>query len=250
MKASPPLLSIITVCLNEPQLERTCESIVNQTFQDFEWIVIDGGSNDETLAIFERYKNRMDYFVSEPDGGIFFGMNKGIGQAAGEWLNFMNAGDCFAQDNVLEIVSKFIISNAKHAGIVYGHHVVCDDENSRVVTSQEYVDKKSVFTRGPHHQSSFIRKSLFDLTGNYNTEYTVLADKDFYLKLFAKNQCKLCKVDIPIAIYSQEGLSSTNKHLVFKELSRIRSNYFSSEEILELKREQALQVRSLMQSKA
>ena len=249
MNTALPLLSIITVCLNEPQLERTCESIVNQTFQDFEWIVIDGGSNDETLAIFERYKSRMDYFVSEPDGGIYFGMNKGIGQAAGEWLNFMNAGDCFARANVLENVSSFIATNAKNAGIVYGHYVVCDGRNSRVIVSREYVDKKCIFKKFLNHQSSFIRRSLFDLVGNYNTEYAVLADIDFYLKIFVEEQYKLYRIDMPIAVYSQEGLSSTNKTLVFEELSKLQSAYLSSEEILELKKEQALQVRSLMQSK-
>lgn len=100
-----PTLSIITVCLNEPLLQRTCESIVNQTFQNFEWIVIDGGSNEATLNIFERYKYRINYFVSESDGGIYFGMNKGIQQAHGTWLNFMNAGDLFINYNILNIIN-------------------------------------------------------------------------------------------------------------------------------------------------
>ena len=92
-----PALTIITVCRNEPNIERTCESIVSQTWQDFEWIVVDGASTDGTLDILEKYKDRIDVFVSEPDTGIFNAMNKGIRLAHGEFLNFMNGGDEFAK---------------------------------------------------------------------------------------------------------------------------------------------------------
>ena len=120
-----PTLSIITVCLNEPLLQRTCESIVNQTFQNFEWIVIDGGSNEATLNIFERYKYRINYFVSESDGGIYFGMNKGIQQAHGTWLNFMNAGDLFINYNILNIIN-YKLKKIKKIDILYGNYIVGD----------------------------------------------------------------------------------------------------------------------------
>ena len=109
-------LSIITINYNEPNLKKTCESIVNQSWQDFEWIVIDGGSNEKNLAIFEQYKHRIDKFISEPDNGIYDAYNKGINLATGEYLNFMNAGDCFYSDKILE---RFIAQNSK-ADILYG----------------------------------------------------------------------------------------------------------------------------------
>lgn len=82
-------LSIITICLNEPNVEKTCESIVKQTWRDFEWIVIDGGSNADTLAIFEKYKGRIDKFISEPDEGIYDACNKGIKLASDEFVEWL-----------------------------------------------------------------------------------------------------------------------------------------------------------------
>ena len=99
-------LSIITICYNEPDLEKTCRSIVNQTWQDFEWIVIDGGSNEETLAIFDKYKYRIDKFVSEPDNGIYNACNKGIKLAESEYVQLLNAGDSYYDTKVLEDVFK------------------------------------------------------------------------------------------------------------------------------------------------
>ncbi len=95
-------LSIITICYNDPNLERTCESIINQTWQDFEWIVIDGGSNEETQKIWDKYKYRIDKFVSEPDTGVYNAMNKGIRLSEGRYLNFMNSGDAYCNNEILE----------------------------------------------------------------------------------------------------------------------------------------------------
>lgn len=99
-------LSIVTVCYNEKDIGRTCESIVSQSCQDFEWIVVDGGSTDGSLEIIKHYKERIDILISEPDNGIYDAMNKGIRLAKGKWINFMNGGDTFA-DNC--IVGDFCI---------------------------------------------------------------------------------------------------------------------------------------------
>ena len=99
-----PKVSIITICYNEPDLEKTCESIVNQTWQDFEWIVVDGGSNQETIDIFEKYKARIDEFISESDNVRYNAMNKGIKLAQGEYLNFLNAGDYYFYNDALKDV--------------------------------------------------------------------------------------------------------------------------------------------------
>ena len=95
-------LSVITICYNiKDEIRRTCESIANQTNHDFEWIVVDGGSTDGTVEILNEYKKHIDVFISEPDKGIYNAMNKGIMQAHGEFLNFMNGGDTFADSNVV-----------------------------------------------------------------------------------------------------------------------------------------------------
>lgn len=110
-----PLISVITICYNEPNLEKTCESVANQTYKNFEWIVIDGGSKQETLDIFKKYQNKMDYFVSEKDNGIYHAMNKGLRQAKGKYAIFLNAGDFFYAPDVL----KKVVSCGLDKDIVY-----------------------------------------------------------------------------------------------------------------------------------
>lgn len=110
-------LSIITICYNEPHVEDTCKSIVNQTWQNFEWIVIDGKSNEETLNIFEKYRYRIDTFISEPDKGIYNAYNKGIKLARGEYVQFLNAGDSFYSHDALNI---FFSKVKRSASVLYG----------------------------------------------------------------------------------------------------------------------------------
>ena len=104
-------ISIITISYNvEKEIERTMRSVLNQTFQDLEYIVVDGKSSDKTVNIAKsiacEYPNRNIRIISEPDKGIYDAMNKGIKMASGEWVNLMNAGDVFASDNVLENIFK------------------------------------------------------------------------------------------------------------------------------------------------
>ena len=110
-------LSIITVNFNNVEgLRKTAESIVSQTFQDFEWIVIDGGSTDGSKELIEQYSDRIAYWCSEKDSGIYNAMNKGVRYAKGEYINFMNSGDCFADSSVLSDVSERLLDNV----ILYG----------------------------------------------------------------------------------------------------------------------------------
>ena len=96
-------LSIITVNFNDAEgLERTIKSVISQTFHDYEFIIIDGGSTDDSVNVIKKYESHIDYWVSEYDGGIYPGMNKGLRQAKGEYLNYMNGGDCYHSEDVLE----------------------------------------------------------------------------------------------------------------------------------------------------
>ena len=98
-----PLISIITVVFNgEKYLEETIQSVINQTYSNVEYIIIDGGSTDGTLDIIKKYEKKIDYWVSEKDKGIYDAMNKGIDVASGEWINFMNASDIFYNSDVLK----------------------------------------------------------------------------------------------------------------------------------------------------
>ncbi|EGW51926.1 hypothetical protein HMPREF1022_01044 [Desulfovibrio sp. 6_1_46AFAA] len=216
-----PTLSIITVCLNEPLLQRTCESIVNQTFQDFEWIVIDGGSTDETLEIFKRYKSRMDYFVSEPDGGIYFGMNKGIQQAHGTWLNFMNAGDMFVEKETLQKIFG-CDDNYKNTDVLYGLSLW----GKKMYTPPSKIDKIYLYRQSLPHQASFFRRNKCDM---YDTTYRVAADWRFFISMYDSG-CIFKNLNLVVAVQDNNGISRENTQQHINERKRIKYECFNIEE--------------------
>jgi glycosyltransferase involved in cell wall biosynthesis len=232
MKASSPLLSIITVCLNASNIERTCETIVNQTFQDFEWIFIDGGSNDEILIILDKYKQRMNYFVSEPDGGIYFGMNKGLAQANGLWLNFMNGGDSFADVDVLQrIFSDAAIDDT--CGVLYGNAYHSYNEKRRLGPSKEMVLEKPFFYfHCLPHQAMFYRRNLFEIHGGYDVSFRLLADTEKNINFFVAGE-KFKHCDVIVAIYDdnriRDALFRKTQGLEFEALRMMYFDEFEAQ---------------------
>jgi glycosyltransferase involved in cell wall biosynthesis len=244
-----PLFSIITVCLNEPNLERTCESIVDQTFQDFEWIVIDGGSNEETLAIFEKYQQRMDYFVSEKDKGIYDAMNKGIAKAKGEWLNFMNAGDMFADNLVLLKIRHFMPNYNEIPNIIYGDIIVRNNIHTRIIKYPSKMSKEFLFHRPTCHQACFLKRDIVVSMGCYNLKYRLAADFELCLRLFLHSPEKVMKIEIPVVDYDQNGLSAANPKDIYKEISEIKCLYYTNDEIKQYNMSRAKKVRSLYEKR-
>jgi glycosyltransferase involved in cell wall biosynthesis len=224
--------SIITVCYNEPNLAWTCDSIVGQTFQDFEWIVIDGGSNQETLDIFEKYKYRMNYFVSERDGGIFSGMNKGIARASGAWCNFMNAGDSFYSPDVLEKVSAEL-EKRPDCDVLYGN--ACFTRDSRpqgYVRYHRNIDRLFFFMGTISHQASFIKRELFELYGYYDDSFQLSADRFHFFKLYL-NKRKFYHFDKTLVSFEGEGKTTRNAKEARDLVKKFHSQYYSPEEIKE-----------------
>jgi pterin-4a-carbinolamine dehydratase len=195
--ADRPLISVITVVYNgASNLEQTIQSVINQDCQNFEYIIIDGGSSDGTIEIIEKYADRIDYWMSGRDAGLYDAMNRGIDLAAGEWLNFMNCGDFFADCRSLsrvplqENVDFYYSDTILYDGMGIIKLRVCSKERQDVI-----------------HQSIVYHKRLHS-----NYQYLVhdklsISDYFFFRKYDAKNWCKL---DVPIAIYNTEGISVTN----------------------------------------
>ncbi len=231
LKEAHPLFSVITVCLNEPDLERTCESVVTQTCQDFEWLVIDGGSNEKTLRVFENYTKRMEYFISEKDDGVYQAMNKGILRAKGTYCNFMNAGDSFYRADVLQDVAEFL-KLYPETDVLYGNTYIGDPRNS-VVHLGSYEDLDEFFYRYTlGHQSSFIRRDCFLKYGLYDTGLIIASDYKYFLMLY-KNGCIFQYFDRVVSYIDNHGLSSDLKNisLMMQERQRIIEELYTTHEI-------------------
>lgn len=218
-----PKFSIITVCLNAPNLRQTCDSIVNQTYQDFEWLVIDGGSNQETLDIFEQYRNRIDFFVSEKDNGIYNAMNKGIANATGEYLLFLNAGDSFYSADVLD---QFVNAGLD-ADIIYANMQY--DNTKSVFVPADILDAKFWVKYSLPHQATLIKRELFNLYGPYNEKNKVVSDYEKWLEFIYVNHCTYKHVNFTGCVFDCTGLSSNSNY--DKELTTAMCKYMTPSEI-------------------
>ena len=206
-------LSIITVSYNaENNIAKTIESVLCQSFEDYEYIVIDGNSRDATLNVIKKYEPRFNgnmKWVSEPDLGIYDAMNKGIQKASGEYLMFLNSGDFLIHNDVLKIAIKS--TENKKADIYYGNiqlfnedGTICSQKFPKILTL-DFFKHNTI-----NHQSSLIKAALFKELGFYDTSYSLAADYAFYLKsYFLGRQFEYINEDW--VHYSLGGISDLNK---------------------------------------
>ena len=201
-----PLLSIITINLNDVNgLEKTINSVINQTFQDFEYIIIDGGSSDKSLELINRNKERINYWVSEKDSGVFNAMNKGIKVANGTYLLFLNSGDVLNGTSALQ---DFISSPDFHGDIIYGNYKFQDG-------NKVYPDRLSplFFIKSSlPHQSTFFKKQVFDRMGYYNEDYKIVSDRAFYIKCFLSNQFIFKHINYFLTVFDLSGISNDSNY--------------------------------------
>lgn len=178
--------SIITVNYNNKEgLRKTIESVIHQTYRDFEFIIIDGGSTDGSDDVLKEYDAQIDYWVSEPDGGIYQGMNKGIKKATGEYLNFMNSGDCFFTSDILEKVSHY----NSDADFIVGkdYHYNSETHQGHASIQPPRTTMIHFFVATLDHQSSFIKKDLFN-DSLYDESHRLVSDWIFFTEKIVKEQ--------------------------------------------------------------
>jgi glycosyltransferase involved in cell wall biosynthesis len=220
-KSSPdtPLVSIITVVVNgEKTLEQTIKSVLHQTYHNIEYIIIDGGSTDRTLDIISKYDNKIDYWLSEPDNGIYDAMNKGIKNSKGVLINLLNADDYLELTSVSAIVSTYL--EHSRPSIIYGRVFAVDEYYS--VKSELYSSLKYWLGMSVNHQSMFVHKDIYNTVGLYNSEeYKYAADYDFLVRNFKRNVLFLhergCVVN-----YRNKGISYT--HTGYRKEARLIHN--------------------------
>ena len=202
----PPLISVITVCLNsEKYLEETIKSVINQTYNNIEYIIIDGGSIDNTLDIIQKYENKIDYWISESDDGIYDAMNKGIILARGKWLNFMNAGDIFYENNTIE---RIFLGKNYDVDFFYGDcKIVYNPKFSRIQQAGVINNlwKGMIFS----HQSLFTRSHVFEKY-KFNINNKIGADYEFIYNCYI-NKHKFYNLHFPVSENLAGGLSDTDR---------------------------------------
>jgi len=219
-------LSIITVNLNNTEgLRKTIESVVYQTFTDFEYIIIDGGSTDESVEIIKQYADKITYWVSESDKGIYNAMNKGILQAKGEYCLFLNSGDYLVDENVLENMFSLDFKE----DIVYGNRINIYENATRKEVKFPDKLKFSFFFKGAlPHQATFFKKYLFDEIGGYAENYKYASDWLFYMLAFIKYKSSYRYIGKNIVYFDCTGISSdvNNRNEMFAEREYILKKEF------------------------
>lgn len=214
-----PLFTVITVVYNsESSIFETINSVFEQDCEQVEYIVIDGGSTDGTVSFLKENDDKIDYWISEPDRGIYDAMNKGVKLANGEWINFMNAGDLFYSEDTLSNVSLYL-----EGDVTYGSFAV----KGRV---PEVIEPKGNFTPFSNrnipycHQALFVRSSLLK-EAPFDTKYSIAADYDQYLRFLAKGVI-IKRMPLVVAYYLGGGISETNKKQAATEYHSIMRKYW------------------------
>lgn len=218
-------LSIITINFNDFKgLQKTIESVINQTYLDYEFIIIDGGSSDDSKSIIEKYQSKITYWVSEKDNGIYNAMNKGILKAHGEYCLFLNSGDYLFNATVLENV----FSNKSDADIIYGNmQIDWGNDNLKIGKMPQKITFEHIYLDTLWHPVSFIKRNLFEKYGMYNELYKIVADYDFFFKVIVMHSVSMQHVDLVISSYNINGLSSLpeNKILEKNERQKVKQSY-------------------------
>ena len=211
-------LSIITINYNNGKgLERTILSVINQSYKDYEFIVIDGNSTDDSKLILEKYKNDINYWVSEPDTGIYNAMNKGSRIAQGDYLNFLNSGDCFSNNHVL----KSIADLQSDAAIITG----CHKENGLRNVGKNGITFLDLYKWAVDHQASFIKRELC-MKYPYDEKYKIVSDWKFFIQALILDNCSFEFTEQVIIDVESGGISETNFELDHRERDMVLKELF------------------------
>ena len=219
-------LSIITINYNDTVgLKKTLDSVAAQTYQNFEHIIVDGGSKDGSVDVIREYEKLLSSnlspltsnlkWISEKDTGIYNAMNKGIKMATGEYLLFLNSGDCLVDDEVV----SFFVSSANHEDIISGGTLLGYEEQH-----QKFPPKQLTFELFVHdslmHAATFIKRELFEKYGLYNENHRIVSDWEFFVKVLINNNCSYARIERLVSLFDTTGISNQSSHAILHEQER------------------------------
>ena len=217
------IISVITINYNDASgLEGTIQSVISQKNNDYEYIIIDGGSTDGSVDIIKRYSKKIDYWVSEKDSGIYHAMNKGVAQAHGDYCLFLNSGDFFYNDIVLNKIQGYGCTD----DIIVGKVVSRTNEKSQLFQPPlRDISLYYLYSGTVPHQGAFINTDLLRRIP-YDENLKIVSDWKFFLEAIVVDNCSIRYIDEFIAIFDTTGISTSNPDKVWKEKVQVLSAQF------------------------
>ena len=216
-----PFVSIVTVNRNHAEgLRRTLSSVCEQTYRDFEQIVIDGGSTDESASVVDTFREKIGHYHSEPDRGVYHAMNKGVARASGAYVIFLNSGDIFASGDVLAAASA-IMKKTPDSDLFYGSTLrKCSDDSVVVREVPEALGVFDLYKFRICHQSVFYKRVLFNELGGYNEAFRIYADIEFNVRCLQSGR-RARRLDMAVSFYEGGGMSSRESVSLLSERERL-----------------------------
>jgi glycosyltransferase involved in cell wall biosynthesis len=215
------LISVITINKNNAQgLRLTIQSVLSQNYGKIEYIIIDGGSEDESISVIKQYEKNIDFWVSEPDRGIYHAMNKGIRKANGKYCLFLNSGDQLATEDVFHKM----LSDNKDESIIYGNLQKVFSNEKKIIDKNNAgnsITMLNLFTGTINHCSTLIKRDLFDRYGLYDESLEIVADWKFFLEVIGMNNESIVYKDCIVSIFNMDGVSNSNKEIEKKEREKV-----------------------------
>jgi glycosyltransferase involved in cell wall biosynthesis len=207
-------ISIITVCFNsEKTLEKTINSVLSQNYKNIEYIIIDGGSEDSSLKIIDKYKDNITTIISEKDNGIYDGINKGIQRATGDVISLIHSNDMFVDENVISKIVNFFKSNSNFdiilADLAFKKKLE-DKKITRYYSAKNFRPWMLRIGYSPPHLSAFFKTDIFKKVGLYKANFRIAGDFDFFVKCFLKHKIKFNYLEECLIFMSTGGKSGKN----------------------------------------
>lgn len=218
-----PKLSIITINYNNLEgLKKTIESVFSQTCKEFEYLVIDGGSTDGSVAYIESKSDAIDYWISEPDKGIYNAMNKGIELATGEYILFINSGDHLFNNKAVKSAEQYLQS---YDVIYFNLQIISEDNRFKIHSLPDKLKFSDFFIDSWPHPSTFTKRELFYKVGLYDEDLKIFSDWKFMILALFKYQCSYLKVDEILSTFYLGGISSHTD--LFGERKQVLKEFFN-----------------------
>lgn len=224
-------LSIVSINRNNAAgLEKTLQSVAAQTFKEFEYIVIDGASTDDSVEVIKRYESRFAHlkWVSEPDSGIYNAMNKGLRMASSEYVQILNSGDGLASNEVTERMLE-AMEKEGNPSILYGNMIKCFPDGRRLTDkcfAGQEITMLGMFVGTLNHNPAYIRRDLFEKYGYYDEDLKIVSDWKWYLQAIIHGGEQPRYVDLDVTLFDMEGVSETNKELMQTERKMVLEQLF------------------------